>query len=60
LRYHSNRFVQLENFRGILVPLLGRQLNTRTRRGFEPMNEKIKELAEKEHVKTSPYGKTHR
>ena len=38
---------QRENFKGVLVPLLWKQLNTKTRKGFEMMNEKIKELAEK-------------
>ena len=40
-------FIQRENFKGILVPLFWKQLNTKTRRGFELMNEKLKELAEK-------------
>lgn len=44
----KTRFIQMENFRGMLVPLLWKQLDTKTRKGFELMNEKIKELAEKE------------
>lgn len=40
-------FTQRENFKGLLVPLLWKQLDTHTRKGFEMMNEKIKELAEK-------------
>ena len=42
----TTRFIQQENFKGLLVPLLWKQLNTKTRRGFEMMNEKLKELAE--------------
>jgi hypothetical protein len=42
------RFIQKENFSGLLVPVLWKQLNTKTRKGFELMNEKIKELAEAE------------
>jgi hypothetical protein len=40
------RFRQREIFSGILVPLLEKSLNTGTRRGFNAMNEKLKELAE--------------
>lgn len=39
-------FVQKENFKGILVPLLWKQLDTNTRRGFELMNEALKKKAE--------------
>ena len=41
------KFVQRELFKGILVPLLWKQLNTKTRKGFELMNQELKELAEK-------------
>ncbi|MFC2087064.1 SRPBCC domain-containing protein [Bacteroidota bacterium] len=44
---NSTRFIQRENFSGILVPFLWKQLNTKTRKGFELMNDKIKEMAEK-------------
>ena len=44
----NTRFIQRENFKGLLVPVFWKQLNTKTRRGFEMMNEKIKELAEKQ------------
>jgi hypothetical protein len=40
------RFHQREIFSGILVPLLKRSLDADTRRGFNEMNQKLKELAE--------------
>lgn len=40
------RFTQREEFRGVLVPLLWRQLDTKTRAGFEAMNEALKLRAE--------------
>jgi hypothetical protein len=39
------RFVQAERFSGVLVPLFGKNLE-RTRRGFEAMNEALKQRAE--------------
>ena len=39
-------FRQREIFSGIFVPLLKNSLNTDTRRGFNEMNQKLKELAE--------------
>ena len=39
-------FQQRERFRGIFVPLLWRGLDTKTRRGFELMNESLKRRAE--------------
>jgi hypothetical protein len=39
-------FHQREIFSGILVPLLKNSLDTDTRRGFNEMNQKLKELAE--------------
>jgi hypothetical protein len=36
-----------KKFSGILVPLFSKMINTNTRKGFELMNEKIKEVAEK-------------
>ena len=39
-------FVQREEFRGLLVPLLARSLDNGTRRGFEEMNRALKERAE--------------
>ncbi|WP_340105749.1 SRPBCC domain-containing protein [Rhodohalobacter sp. 8-1] len=38
--------IQRENFQGLLVPLLWRQLNTSTRSGFEQMNQELKKRAE--------------
>jgi hypothetical protein len=40
------RFRQREIFSGIFVPLLNNSLDTDTRRGFNEMNQKLKELAE--------------
>ena len=40
------RFVQKEQFRGLLVPLLTRMLDGDTRRGFEEMNRALKLRAE--------------
>ena len=40
------RFRQREIFSGILVPLLKKSLDADTRRGFNEMNQKLKELAE--------------
>jgi hypothetical protein len=40
------RFVQREEFRGILVPLLWRSLDRDTRGGFQEMNQALKSLAE--------------
>ncbi|MDG1331999.1 MAG: SRPBCC domain-containing protein [Crocinitomicaceae bacterium] len=36
-----------EKFSGILVPFMKKKLNTDVKEGFESMNEKLKELAEK-------------
>lgn len=40
------RFVQREAFKGWLVPLFARSLETNTHRGFEEMNRALKERAE--------------
>jgi hypothetical protein len=40
------RFVQREAFKGLLVPLFARSLETNTQRGFEQMNRALKERAE--------------
>src|SRR3712207_9011740 len=40
------RFVQREAFKGLLVPLFARSLETNTRRGFEEMNRAVKERTE--------------
>ena len=44
----QTRFIQREKFKGILVPFLWKGLNTKTKQGFKLMNEKVKEIAEKE------------
>lgn len=44
----TTTFVQSENFIGILVPLFKKTLDNNTRRGYEAMNNKLKELAEKQ------------
>jgi hypothetical protein len=41
------RFVQREQFSGVLVPLLARSLDRDTKRGFEEMNQALKSQAEK-------------
>jgi len=42
----TTTFVQNELFNGILVPFLKRKLDNNTRRGFEQMNNKLKEKCE--------------
>lgn len=42
----TTTFRQSEKFTGILVPLFKKQLDINTRKGFEEMNKKLKELAE--------------
>jgi hypothetical protein len=43
----TTTFKQSEKFNGILVPLFNKQLDNNTTKGFEEMNKKLKELAEK-------------
>ena len=40
------RFVQREAFKGVLVPVFARSLDTNTKRGFEQMNRALKGRAE--------------
>ena len=42
----TTTFIQSEKFKGILVLLFKKQLNSNTKQGFEKMNRKLKELAE--------------
>lgn len=42
----TTTFRHSEKFEGILVPLFKKQLDNNTRKGFEEMNTKLKELAE--------------
>ena len=42
----GTRFVHSEQFTGLLVPLLRRSLDTKTRAGFEAMNAALKERVE--------------
>ena len=44
----TTTLVQSEHFIGMLVPLFKKMLDDNTRRGFEAMNKKVKELAEKQ------------
>ena len=44
----STTLIHREEFSGILVPFMWKQLNTKTRDGFELMNEALKKLAENE------------
>ncbi|MGK4567885.1 SRPBCC family protein [Flavobacterium sp. 3HN19-14] len=43
----TTTLIQQENFIGLLVPLFKKMLDNNTRKGFEAMNKKLKELAEK-------------
>lgn len=40
-------FAQSEQFKGLLVPLFKKQLETNTKNGFIEMNKKLKEVSEK-------------
>jgi hypothetical protein len=42
----TTTFKQSETFGGVLVPLLKKMLDNNTKKGFEEMNKKLKELAE--------------
>ncbi|MBK9462180.1 MAG: SRPBCC domain-containing protein [Sphingobacteriales bacterium] len=42
----TTTFIQTESFKGMLVPLFKKTLNTNTTNGFNLMNQKLKELAE--------------
>jgi hypothetical protein len=42
----KTRFVQREEFRGLLVPLMARSLDSGTKEGFVLMNQALKDLAE--------------
>jgi hypothetical protein len=44
----TSTFIQSEDFQGILVPLFAKQLKTNTKKGFELMNERLKEMAEQQ------------
>ena len=43
---NKTKFIQRENFNGLLVPLFWKSLNSNTRRGFEDMNIALKEKVE--------------
>ena len=45
-RNGTTTFKQSEKFAGILVPLFKKMLDNNTKKGFEEMNKKLKELAE--------------
>ncbi|MDO5615923.1 MAG: SRPBCC domain-containing protein [Cruoricaptor ignavus] len=42
----TTTFIQSEKFTGILVPFFKKQIDNNTKKGFEAMNIKLKELAE--------------
>lgn len=42
----TTTFKHSEKFKGILVPLFKKQLDNNTKKGFDEMNNKLKELAE--------------
>lgn len=44
----TTTFIQSEKFKGILVPLFKKMLDNNTKKGFEQMNEKLKELSEQQ------------
>ena len=49
LKEHGNGqtlFIQRENFKGFLVSFLWKKLEPNTKKGFELMNQKVKELSE--------------
>ena len=46
LEDQTTRFVQRENFSGIMVPFMKKMLDDNTRRGFEMMNQRLKERCE--------------
>ncbi len=43
----TTTFRQSEKFKGVLVPLFKKQLDNNTKKGFEEMNRKLKEIAER-------------
>jgi len=43
---NRTRFTQSEQFEGLLVPLLAKDLDTKVRQGFEAMNQALKTRAE--------------
>jgi hypothetical protein len=43
----NTKFIQREEVRGLLSGVFWKMMDTKTRKGFEMMNEKLKELAEK-------------
>ena len=45
-RNGTTTFIQSELFRGVLVPFFSKKLDNNTKKGFEEMNKKLKELAE--------------
>ena len=42
----TTTLIQSEIFKGLLVPLFGKIIETNTKNGFEAMNKKLKEVAE--------------
>lgn len=44
----TTTFIHSEQFSGVLVPLFRKMLETKTVKGFELMNQKIKEIAEQD------------
>lgn len=43
----TTTFIQSEKFKGIFVPMFKKMLEINTKKGFEEMNEKLKQVAEK-------------
>src|SRR5690625_4663623 len=46
----TTTFIQSETFKGFLVPLMKKQLENNTKKGFEEMNMKLKKLVEEKHA----------
>ena len=44
------RFIQREQFRGLLVPLLWSSIESKTRQGFNEMNTALKNEVEKQEI----------
>ena len=52
----STRFTQGERFKGILVPFLRRSLDNGTRKGFEAMNQALKDRVERQDLEAFARG----
>jgi len=46
----GTKFTQAEKFRGLLVPLMWKSMLPKTKRGFEMMNQALKQRCEADHT----------